>query len=538
MAVVSKKIPAPDLVPVRRALLSVSDKTGLIDFARSLANVGVELVSTGGTAKSIAAEGIAVRDVSELTNFPEIMDGRVKTLHPSVHGALLAVRDDPEHAAAMAAHGIEPIDLVVVNLYPFEEVRNAGGDYASIVENIDIGGPAMVRASAKNHAYVAIVTDPADYKDVLDAIVANNGALPLAFRKKLAAKAFARTAAYDAAISGWFADALEIENPDWRAFGGRLQSVMRYGENPHQQAGFYLTGDKRPGVATATQLQGKQLSYNNINDTDAAFKLVGEFDPVRTAAVAIIKHANPCGVAEGGSLREAYEKALACDPVSAFGGIVALNRILDAEAAEEIVKIFTEVIIAPDATPEAQAIVAAKKNLRLLVTGGLPDPDRAGIAVKSVAGGLLVQSRDNAIVDGLDLRVVTKRAPSQRELEDLKFAFRVAKHVKSNAIVYARDLATVGVGAGQMSRVDSARIAARKALDAAEAAGLAEPLTKGSVVASDAFFPFADGLLSAVEAGATAVIQPGGSMRDDDVIAAADEHGIAMVFTGVRHFRH
>ncbi len=538
MAVVSKKIPAPDLVPIRRALLSVSDKTGLIEFAKCLANVGVELVSTGGTAKSIAAEGIAVRDVSELTNFPEIMDGRVKTLHPSVHGALLGVRDDPEHAAAMAAHGIEPIDLVVVNLYPFEEVRNAGGDYASIVENIDIGGPAMVRASAKNHAYVAIVTDPADYKGVLDAIVANNGALPLAFRKQLAAKAFARTAAYDAAISGWFADALEIENPDWRAFGGRLQSEMRYGENPHQSAGFYLTGDKRPGVATATQLQGKQLSYNNINDTDAAFELVGEFDPVRTAAVAIIKHANPCGVAEGATLLQAYEKALACDPVSAFGGIVALNRILDAEAAEEIVKIFTEVIIAPAATPEAQAIVAAKKNLRLLVTGGLPDPDRAGLAVKSVAGGLLVQSRDNAVVDSLDLKVVTKRAPNQRELEDLKFAFRVAKHVKSNAIVYARDLATVGVGAGQMSRVDSARIAARKALDAAEAAGLAEPLTKGSVVASDAFFPFADGLLSAVEAGATAVIQPGGSMRDDDVIAAADEHGIAMVFTGVRHFRH
>ena len=538
MAVVSKKIPAPDLVSVRRALLSVSDKTGLIDFARSLANVGVELVSTGGTAKSIAAEGIAVRDVSELTKFPEIMDGRVKTLHPSVHGALLGVRDDPEHVAAMVEHGIEPIDLVVVNLYPFEEVRNSGAHYASIVENIDIGGPAMVRASAKNHAYVAIVTDPADYKDVLDAIVANNGALPLAFRKKLAAKAFARTAAYDAAISGWFAEALEIETPDWRAFGGKLQSVMRYGENPHQQAGFYLTGDKRPGVATATQIQGKQLSYNNINDTDAAFELVGEFDPIRTAAVAIIKHANPCGVAEGTSLKEAYEKALACDPVSAFGGIVALNRILDAEAAEEIVKIFTEVIIAPDATPEAQAIVAAKKNLRLLVTGGLPDPDRAGIAVKSVAGGLLVQSRDNAVVDNLELQVVTKRQPTQRELEDLKFAFRVAKHVKSNAIVYARDLATVGVGAGQMSRVDSARIAARKALDAAEAAGLAEPLTKGSVVASDAFFPFADGLLSAVEAGATAVIQPGGSMRDDDVIAAADEHGIAMVFTGIRHFRH
>lgn len=538
MAVISKKIPAPDLVPIRRALLSVSDKTGLIGFAQSLANVGVELVSTGGTAKSIAAEGIAVRDVSELTGFPEIMDGRVKTLHPSVHGALLAVRDDPEHIAAMSEHGIQPIDLVVVNLYPFEEVRNSGAHYASIVENIDIGGPAMVRASAKNHAYVAIVTDPADYKDVLDSIVANNGCLSYEFRKKLAAKAFARTAAYDAAISGWFAEALEIETPDWRAFGGKLASVMRYGENPHQSAGFYLTGDKRPGVATATQLQGKQLSYNNINDTDAAFELVGEFDPVRTAAVAIIKHANPCGVAEGATLVEAYAKALACDPVSAFGGIVALNRILDAEAAEEIVKIFTEVIIAPDATPEAQAIIAAKKNLRLLVTGGLPDPDRAGVAVKSVAGGLLVQSRDNAVVDALELQVVTKRQPTQRELEDLKFAFRVAKHVKSNAIVYARDLATVGVGAGQMSRVDSARIAARKALDAAEAAGLAVPLTKGSVVASDAFFPFADGLLSAVEAGATAVIQPGGSMRDDDVISAADEHGIAMVFTGVRHFRH
>jgi len=538
MAVVSKKIPAPDLVPIRRALLSVSDKTGLIEFAKCLTNVGVELVSTGGTAKSIAAEGIAVRDVSELTKFPEIMDGRVKTLHPSVHGALLGVRDDPEHVAAMAEHGIEPIDLVVVNLYPFEEVRDSGAHYASIVENIDIGGPAMVRASAKNHAYVAIVTDPADYKDVLDSIVANNGCLTYEFRKKLAAKAFARTAAYDAAISGWFAEALEIETPDWRAFGGKLQSVMRYGENPHQSAGFYLTGDKRPGVATATQLQGKQLSYNNINDTDAAFELAGEFDPVRTAAVAIIKHANPCGVAEGATLTEAYARALACDPVSAFGGIVALNRILDAEAAEEIVKIFTEVIIAPDATPEAQAIVAAKKNLRLLVTGGLPDPDRAGLSVKSVAGGLLVQSRDNAVVDTLDLNVVTKRQPTQREIEDLKFAFRVAKHVKSNAIVYAKDLATVGIGAGQMSRVDSSRIAARKALDAAEAAGLAEPLTKGSVVASDAFFPFADGLLSAVEAGATAVIQPGGSMRDDDVIAAADAHGIAMIFTGVRHFRH
>ncbi|CDX49758.1 Bifunctional purine biosynthesis protein purH (Includes: Phosphoribosylaminoimidazolecarboxamide formyltransferase (AICAR transformylase); IMP cyclohydrolase (Inosinicase) (IMP synthetase) (ATIC)) [Mesorhizobium plurifarium] len=538
MAVPTKNIPAPDLVPVRRALLSVFDKTGLIDFAKALAAAGVELVSTGGTAKAIAEAGLAVRDVSDLTGFPEIMDGRVKTLHPSVHGALLGIRDDADHAKAMRDHHIEPIDLVVSNLYPFEEVRRSGAGYASIVENIDIGGPAMIRASAKNHAYVAIVTDPADYASVVNALEMNLGSLSLDFRKMLAAKAFARTATYDAAISGWFAEALEIEHPTWRAFGGRLDQVMRYGENPHQSAGFYLSGDKRPGVATARQLQGKQLSYNNINDTDAAFELVGEFDPARSAAIAIIKHANPCGVAEGSSLKAAYAKALACDPVSAFGGIVAMNRILDAEAAEEIVKTFTEVIIAPDTTDEAAAIVAAKKNLRLLVTGGLPDPRAAGTTVKSVAGGLLVQSRDNAVVDDLELKVVTKRAPTPAELADLKFAFRVAKHVKSNAIVYVKDGATVGIGAGQMSRVDSSRIAARKALDAAEAAGLAEPLTKGSVVASDAFFPFADGLLSAIEAGATAVIQPGGSMRDEDVIAAADEHGIAMVFTGVRHFRH
>ncbi|MBU0583404.1 MAG: bifunctional phosphoribosylaminoimidazolecarboxamide formyltransferase/IMP cyclohydrolase [Alphaproteobacteria bacterium] len=538
MAVASKNIPAPDLVPVRRALLSVSDKTGLTDFAAALVKAGVELVSTGGTAKAIAEAGIAVRDVSELTGFPEIMDGRVKTLHPSVHGALLGIRDDPEHSAAMHEHGIEPIDLLVVNLYPFEEVRYSGANYASIVENIDIGGPAMVRASAKNHAYVATVTDPEDYASVINALELNIGSLSFDFRRHLAAKAFARTAAYDAAISGWFAEALEIEHPTWRAFGGKLESVMRYGENPHQQAGFYATGDKRPGVATAVQVQGKALSYNNINDTDAAYELVGEFDPKRSAAVAIIKHANPCGVAEGVTLLDAYAKALACDPVSAFGGIVALNRLLDAEAAEEIVKTFTEVIIAPDASDEAKAIVTAKKNLRLLLAGATPDPRAPAMTVKSVSGGLLVQGRDNAVVDDLELKVVTKRAPTDKEMADLKFAFRVAKHVKSNAIVYVKDAATVGIGAGQMSRVDSSRIAARKALDAAEAAGLAEPLTKGSVVASDAFFPFADGLISAIEAGATAVIQPGGSMRDDDVIAAADEHGIAMVFTGTRHFRH
>ncbi len=538
MAVASKNIPAPDLVPIRRALLSVSDKTGLVEFARALAHVGVELVSTGGTAKAIAEAGIAVRDVSELTGFPEIMDGRVKTLHPAIHGALLGVRDDPEHTQAMHKHKIEPIDLVVVNLYPFETVRQSGADYPAIVENIDIGGPAMVRASAKNHAYVTIVTDPEDYAALLNALEMNFGSLSLDFRKKLAAKAFARTAAYDAAISGWFAETLDIEHPTWRAFGGKLETVMRYGENPHQSAGFYATGEKRPGVATAHQLQGKQLSYNNINDTDAAFELAGEFDPAKSAAAAIIKHANPCGVAEGVTLKDAYLKALACDPVSAFGGIVALNRLLDAEAAEEIVKTFTEVIIAPEATDDAISIVGAKKNLRLLVTGGLPDPRTIATTVKSVAGGLLIQGRDNAVVDDLDLKVVTRRTPTDAEMADLKFAFRVAKHVKSNAIVYVRDGATVGIGAGQMSRVDSSRIAARKAQDAAEAMGLAEPLTKGSVVASDAFFPFADGLMAAIEAGATAVIQPGGSMRDDDVIAAADKHGIAMVFTGVRHFRH
>jgi len=538
MTVSAKNIPAPDLVPVRRALISVSDKTGIVDFARALADREVALASTGGTAALLAQNGIGVTDVSLLTGFPEIMDGRVKTLHPIVHGGLLAIRDDPEHRSAMEEHAIKPIDLVVINLYPFEEVRFGGGDYASTVENIDIGGPAMLRAAAKNHAYVAVVTDPADYARVLAALEENDGALPYRLRQELAAKAYARTAAYDAAISQWFAESLSLGEPEWRAFGGKLSQVMRYGENPHQQAGFYVTGDKRPGVATARQVQGKQLSYNNINDTDAAFELVSEFDPGKSAAVAIIKHANPCGVAEASSLADAYRKALACDPVSAFGGIVALNRALDAEAAEEIAKIFTEVIIAPDATEEAQAIIAAKKNLRLLLTGGVADPRAPGLSAKTVAGGLLVQTRDNGLIDDLDLRVVTKRSPTEKELADLKFAFRVAKHVKSNAIVYAKDLATVGIGAGQMSRVDSARIAARKAEDAAAAAGLGEPLTRGSVVASDAFFPFADGLLSAVEAGATAVIQPGGSRRDDEVIKAADENGIAMVLTGMRHFRH
>jgi len=538
MAVVSKKIPAPDRVGIRRALLSVSDKTGLIELARELVRHNVELVSTGGTRKAIADAGLPVVDVAEVTGFPEIMDGRVKTLHPAVHGGLLAVRDDPEHVAAMEENDIAPFDLVVINLYPFEQVVAADSDYPTTIENIDIGGPAMVRAAAKNHAYVTIVTDPADYGEVTAMLAENEGCSTLDKRKAFAARAFQRTASYDAMISAYMAEQLSLPPVSRNhATGGTLSLAMRYGENPHQAAGLYLTGEKRPGVATATLLQGKALSYNNINDTDAAYELVSEFDPARPA-VAIIKHANPCGVATGETLADAYRKAFACDQTSAFGGIVALNATLDAEAAEEIVKIFTEVIIAPSVTDEAAAIVASKKNLRLLTAGSLADPRARGIFVKTVAGGFLKQERDNAVVDDMDLKCVTKRQPTDAELADMKFAFRVAKHVKSNAIVYARDGATVGVGAGQMSRVDSARIAARKAEDAAQALGLAEPLTKGCVVASDAFFPFADGLLSAVEAGARAVIQPGGSMRDDEVIAAADEHGIAMVVTGVRHFRH
>jgi phosphoribosylaminoimidazolecarboxamide formyltransferase / IMP cyclohydrolase len=523
---------------VARALLSVSDKTGLIDFANALAARGVELISTGGTAKAIAAAGLKVKDVSELTGFPEMMDGRVKTLHPKVHGGLLAIRGNKEHIAAMKSHDIAPIDLLVVNLYPFEATVEKGAGFEDCIENIDIGGPAMIRAAAKNHDDVAVVVEPGDYWDVLEELAANNGATTLLLRRKLAAKAYARTAAYDAAISNWFAAQNGTDAPDFRAFGGRLIQSLRYGENPHQNAAFYATPEKRPGVATAQQLQGKELSYNNINDTDAAYECIGEFDPNRTAACVIVKHANPCGVAEGQDLVSAYRKALACDSTSAYGGIVAVNCVLDAESARAITEIFTEVIIAPAATEEAIAIVAARKNLRLLLAGGLPDPRTAGLTAKTVAGGLLVQSRDNAVVDDMTLKVATKRAPTDAEMRDLKFAFRVAKHVKSNTIIYARDLATVGIGAGQMSRVDSARIAARKALDAAKELKLAEPLTKGSVVASDAFFPFADGMLACIEAGATAVIQPGGSLRDDEVIKAADEHGIAMVFTGVRHFRH
>ncbi len=525
-----------NLVPIGRALISVSDKSGLIDLARALAELGVELISTGGTSNMLRAAALKVRDVAEVTGFPEMMDGRVKTLHPNIHGALLALRDDDEHLVAMAAHGIEPIDLLISNLYPFEETVAKGGDHATCIENIDIGGPAMIRASAKNHRFVAVVTDPSDYAGLIEQLRANDGATTLAFRQKLALAAFSRTAAYDAAVSGWLAGQFRVPFPKQRSFAGTLAQGLRYGENPHQAAAFYRDGSKREGVATAFQWQGKDLSYNNINDTDAAFELVAEFS--EGPACAIIKHANPCGVGTAGSLCEAYLRAYACDQTSAFGGIVALNQPLDAETAEEIVKIFTEVVIAPGASEAARAVFARKKNLRLLTTKALPDPRAAGLAFRQVAGGFLVQDRDYAGLPMSDLRVVTKVQPTAAQMADMLFAWKVAKHVKSNAIVYVKDGATVGIGAGQMSRVDSTRIAARKAGDMAQAMGLTVSPTVGSVVASDAFFPFADGLLTAAEAGAVAVIQPGGSMNDAAVIAAADEAGLAMVFTGQRHFRH
>ena len=520
-------------IPIRRALLSVSDKTGIVDLGRALAGKGVELVSTGGTAKALRDAGLDVRDISDLTGFPEMMDGRVKTLHPMVHGGLLAVRDEAEHADAMATHGIGAIDLVVVNLYPFEATVAKGAGRDEVIENIDIGGPSMVRSAAKNHSYVAIVTDPADYALV------EGGETTLDQRRMLAAKAYAATAAYDSAIAQWFAFADQGERfPATLPLAFTRADELRYGENPHQSAALYIPrGPRANGIAQATQVQGKALSYNNYNDADAALELVSEFRD-GPPTVVIVKHANPCGVATGETLIEAYRAAFACDTVSAFGGIVAVNRPLDGETARAISEIFTEVVAAPNADDEAKAVFAAKKNLRLLLTGDLPNPARPGLTIKSIAGGLLVQSRDGSTLADLDLKVVTKRQPTQQELADCRFAWTVAKHVKSNAIVYAKDGATAGVGAGQMNRLESARIAAWKARDAAEKAGWAETRTIGSAVASDAFFPCADGLLAAVEAGATAVIQPGGSIRDEEVIAAADEAGLAMVFTGMRHFRH
>ncbi|HYI41233.1 MAG TPA: bifunctional phosphoribosylaminoimidazolecarboxamide formyltransferase/IMP cyclohydrolase [Allosphingosinicella sp.] len=526
-------------VKVGRALLSVSDKTGLVELARVLAGRGVELVSTGGTARALREAGLEVKDVSDLTGFPEMMDGRVKTLHPKIHGGLLAVRDDPDHAAAMAEHDIGAIDLVVVNLYPFAETVARGAPRDEIIENVDIGGPSMVRSAAKNHRFVAICVDPGDYSQLVSALESDDGTTSLEFRKYLAAKAFAATAAYDSAIAQWFAFADQgLKFPETLPLTLKRGNTLRYGENPHQEAALYLpAGPHGRGIAQAEQVQGKALSYNNFNDSDAALELVSEFRGGEAACV-IVKHANPCGVAVGAGLVQAYEAAFAGDTVSAFGGIIAVNRTIDEAAAEAMTRIFTEVVIAPDADEAARAIFARKKNLRLLLTGDLPDPARPGLVLKSITGGYLLQSRDNGRIGREQLEVVTRRHPTQRELADCLFAWTVAKHVKSNAIVYARDGATAGIGAGQMNRLESARIAAWKARDAAEKAGWTEARTIGSAVASDAFFPFADGLLAAVEAGATAVIQPGGSIRDDEVIAAADDAGLAMVFTGMRHFRH
>jgi phosphoribosylaminoimidazolecarboxamide formyltransferase/IMP cyclohydrolase len=530
-------MPMPDeqLRPIQRALLSVSDKTGVVLFARALAARGVELLSTGGTAKALAEAGLAVLDVAAVTGFPEMLDGRVKTLHPAVHGGLLARRGERAHMTALQQHGIKPIDLLVVNLYPFAATVARGAAFDDCVENIDIGGPALIRAAAKNHEDVVVVTEPCDYGDVLEELARGNGTTTLALRRRLAGLAYARTAAYDAAIAQWFAAQQQVTFPPVLAAAARLKQTLRYGENPHQQAAFYVTSEHRAGVATAEQVQGKELSFNNLNDTDAAFECVAEF---AEPAVAIIKHANPCGVAVSMSLSEAFAKALACDPVSAYGSIVAVNRALDLATAEAIAKLFAEVVIAPSIDADAKAALQRRSALRVLVTGGVPDPAAPGMTLRSLAGGYLLQTRDNGRVAAADLKAVTKRSPTAAELVDLLFAFRVAKHVKSNAIVYAKAGATVGIGAGQMSRVDSARIAAWKAAESGKAAGLAESPAKGSVVASDAYFPFADGLEAAIAAGATAVIQPGGSMRDPEVIAAADQAGIAMVFTGMRHFRH
>ncbi len=520
---------------ITRALVSVSDKSGLVELGQALAKGGVEILSTGGSAKALKDAGVAVVEVSDFTGFPEIMDGRVKTLQPKIHGGLLGVRGNPEHEAAMTKHGIKPIDLLVVNLYPFEATVAKGADFDTCIENIDIGGPALIRAAAKNHAFVTVVVDPSDYGRVIDEMAHNGGGTTLGFRKALAAKAYARTGAYDGAISDWFAGQLGETFPARKVFAGALRQTLRYGENPHQEAAFYTSGDNRPGIATAAQLQGKELSFNNLNDTDAAFELVAEFTD-RPACV-IVKHANPCGVAVADTISAAYERAYACDTESAFGGIIAFNRALDGATAEKVAELFAEVVIAPEIDAAAKQVFAAKKNLRVLETGAMADPAALGMTVRSLAGGYLLQSRDARLV-GDELKVVTKRQPTDREMADMLFAFTVAKHVKSNAIVYVKNGATVGVGAGQMSRVNSSRIAAWKAADAARVAGDKESWAIGSVVASDAFFPFADGLLAAAEAGATAVIQPGGSVRDEEVIKAADDKGLAMVFTSMRHFRH
>lgn len=529
----------PAILPINTALISVSDKTGIVEFASFLASHGVRILSTGGTATSLRNAGIEVTDVSDVTGFPEIMDGRVKTLHPHIHGGILAKRDNPDHRQAMQAHEIDGIDLVVLNLYPFEQTLARTADIDALIENIDIGGPAMTRAAAKNHEFVGIVTHPDDYQHVCDAIT-EQGGLDGAMRRKLAQKAFAMTARYDQMISGWL-DSITTDQKSSDGLPSELHlsapqtMSLRYGENPHQKAGYYTLDTQTACVGNARQIQGKALSYNNINDTDAAFRLASEFS---APTIAIIKHANPCGVATADRLADAWQGAFEADPVSAFGGIIAMNRPLDSDTAQQISAIFSEVIIAPDADEQALEILSAKPNLRVLLTGGMADPAAPSMAIRSVAGGLLVQTADNGQLDDSAMKIVTEKHPSDAEMADLKMAWRIAKHVKSNAIVYVKDQISAAIGAGQMSRVDSCRIAAQKAQDMARHHDWPAPRTHGSVVASDAFFPFADGLLAAIDAGAGAVIQPGGSMRDDEVIAAANEAGIAMVFTGMRHFNH
>jgi phosphoribosylaminoimidazolecarboxamide formyltransferase/IMP cyclohydrolase len=523
------------MTAIQRALVSVSDKNGLLEFARGLRELGVQILSTGGTAKLLAQNGIDVTEVSEHTGFPEMLDGRVKTLHPKVHGGILARRDLPEHAQALQAHGIPPIDLVVVNLYPFEQtIAKTGCTFEDAIENIDIGGPTMVRAAAKNHDAVTVVVDHTDYPTVLEEMRKHKGTVTAAVRRRLATKAFEHTARYDGAIANYLGKIQDDggQNDFPHTFNTQFVHAMplRYGENPHQKAAFYI--EHRPSeasVATARQLQGKELSYNNIADADAALECVKSFD---APACVIVKHANPCGVAVAENLLGAYERAYETDPTSAFGGIIAFNRTLDAQTAKAIIdRQFVEVLIAPEIEVAARTVLAGKPNVRVLETGTWGAQRPATLDFKRVSGGLLVQDRDDGMVADKDLKVVSKRAPTAQEMRDLLFVWKVAKFVKSNAIVYGKDNRTIGVGAGQMSRVYSARIAAIKAADA----GLD---VHGAVMASDAFFPFRDGLDQAAQVGITAVIQPGGSMRDSEVIGAADEHGIAMVFTAMRHFRH
>ncbi|AHA27415.1 bifunctional phosphoribosylaminoimidazolecarboxamide formyltransferase/IMP cyclohydrolase [Candidatus Liberibacter americanus] len=533
-----KKYCDQDGVSVNTALISVHNKTGIVEFAKRLISYGVKIISTGGTCQLLEKENIPVINISDITGFPEIMDGRVKTLHPNIYGALLCVRDNKDHIISMKEYGLEPIDLVVVNLYPFEESCNKD-DYQQIVENIDIGGPSMIRAAAKNHAYVTVLTNPTDYSPFLDEIDSNNGKTFLDFRTKMASKAFARTASYDSTIYNWFSRSEKEDFPQYLNITAVKQQEMRYGENPHQKAALYSTiAGKRSGVANASLLQGKKLSYNNISDLDAACELVSEFHPDDCAACVIVKHANPCGVAIADTTVEAYLRALASDPVSAFGGIIAFNQILNQDTASEIIKIFTEAVIATNISKEAEIIISKKPNMRFLNISELPDPRVSEMMFKTVAGGLLVQTRDNIMADDQELKVVTKRFPTPQEISDMKFAFKVVKHVKSNAVVYAKEGRTVGIGAGQTSRVDSTRFAAIKSEGISINSGNHKITTHGSVIASEAFYPFPDGILSAIKSGVTAVIQPGGSVRDDEIIEIADHNDIAMVFTGIRHFRH